>query len=365
MVKLIITILILILAGACLTGCHADNAYVQYMPDGDIKYELIPVAQPEQASIHEPIEVAPDPEPYELTPDTQPEQATMPEPIEPAPGPEPVYFPKPGPIVNGEFAARASALAAQMAGTWRNNLGETLVIPATIPEGRWWDILETPDGSFRIVIQIDDCPAHYEMWFFPLGAEMIRWGTTYLLAVSDLSRARIYYGTFSLTSCCPDEEINRRLFFPIEDDAPEYVITGYVLGDVLFREIAVSRLFIEPFVDVLGFPQLSSWPFDVYEGIEIMGDRGHLAGLPNMAIMLWAQGRDLHLFELNGISLDMTRPQIIDAFGDITDYPEAGSLTFHISNIMTDYMLTFRFENPDDKTEVTSISMGREYWQVE
>ena len=259
-------------------------------------------------------------------------------------------------IQDHEQEERANAIVARVAGTWRNSLGDILTIPETIPENQQWIVDKWPNNSYRIFIY----PAHIEVWVFPIGAEMIRWGTYDSLVVSDLSRARLYRGSFSLTSCCSDEKINREVYFLVEDDALEDVITGVVLGDVLFNGIAISRLFIEPFADVLGSPLVSAWPFDIYEGLEIMGDRGENVGLPNMAIMMWAWGRDLHLFELNGISLDMTRSEIIDAFGPLTGYPKDGSLTYHILNPVADYMLTFHFEDWDDNTVLTSIRIWRD-----
>ena len=72
-----------------------------------------------------------------------------------------------------------------------------------------WSIRRTPNGAYVIGC----CATHLEIWFFPVDVEMIRYNTNGSLVPSDTSRARMFLGTFSLTTCCPDEEIYRETFY--------------------------------------------------------------------------------------------------------------------------------------------------------
>jgi len=109
------------------------------------------------------------------------------------------------------FVIRES-VPEQFRGAWNNDMGETYVISHEIPQGESWIMTRLPNGSYRILVE-NDSPAHYEKWFFPVGAEMIRYGTNWSLVSSDTSRARLFVGTFSITTCCPDEEIYREVFY--------------------------------------------------------------------------------------------------------------------------------------------------------
>jgi len=100
----------------------------------------------------------------------------------------------------------------QLVGTWENNMGETYVISHEIPQGEHWIMTRLPNGSYRILVE-NDSGAHYEKWFFPLGTEMVRYGTNWSLVPSDTSRERLFVGTFTLTTCCPDEEILQEVFY--------------------------------------------------------------------------------------------------------------------------------------------------------
>jgi len=100
----------------------------------------------------------------------------------------------------------------QLVGTWKNDMGEIYVISYEIPQGEHWVMTRLPNGSYRILVE-NDSPAHSEKWFFPVGAEMVRYGTNWSLVPSDISRARLFVGTFSITACCPDEEILLEVFY--------------------------------------------------------------------------------------------------------------------------------------------------------
>ena len=103
----------------------------------------------------------------------------------------------------------------QLVGIWENALDETYVIPHEIPQGEHWVMTQFPNGTYRITVQ-NESPAHYEKWFFPVGADMVRYGSNWSLVPSDTSRARLFVGTFSITACCPDEEILQEVFYMLQ-----------------------------------------------------------------------------------------------------------------------------------------------------
>ena len=106
------------------------------------------------------------------------------------------------------------ALAAQIAGTWQNGLGNTITISATIPRNERWEFIrETANGAYEIHIRVDGAGSTNDIWFFPVGVEMLRCGTSDTIVPSDTSRERLFLGRFSLTSCCPDEEIYQEVFY--------------------------------------------------------------------------------------------------------------------------------------------------------
>ena len=146
---------------------------------------------------------------------------------------------------------------------------------------------------------------------------------------------------------------------PLDEEAAD---RGVIVGDVRHLDVEISRLFAEPFVEVLGSPFGQRGAFFYYVGLEIVAGWDYGAEPDaGVAIQVLGFAPDLHMFELNGFSLHMTRGEVLAAFGYPIDDPEDGSLTYHILNPVADYMLTFRFEDGDDDTVLTSISMGRDY----
>jgi len=136
-----------------------------------------------------------------------------------------------------EISDEESAIVLeQLAGIWRNDAGHIVEIGAngrvisaengapvrtmaTVapcyeedPESEFpawvWSIRRTPNSTYVI----DCCATHLSIWFFPIGVEMVR-DTNWSLVPSDTSRVRMFLGTFSLTACCPDEEILQETFY--------------------------------------------------------------------------------------------------------------------------------------------------------
>ena len=117
-------------------------------------------------------------------------------------------------IIDHEQEARAKVLALQIAGTWQNGLGERITISATIPRNERWEFIrETANGAYEIHIRVDGAGSTNDIWFFPVGVEMLRCGTSDTIVPSDTSRERLFLGRFSLTSCCPDEKIYQEAFY--------------------------------------------------------------------------------------------------------------------------------------------------------
>ena len=154
---------------------------------------------------------------------------------------------------------------------------------------------------------------------------------------------------------------------PVVDDASEpkeQALTdekvGLIIGDVLYNDVPISQLFSKPFLDVLGEPIGQREAFYFYEGLEIMGDHGDLFGYDNMAIGINARNPNLSLFTLNGVSLDMTRAELIATFGATILEHDQSLIMYRVSSGTIEYMLGFRFESLSDDEPVSNIEMWRE-----
>jgi hypothetical protein len=130
---------------------------------------------------------------------------------------------------------------------------------------------------------------------------------------------------------------------------------GVIYGEIYFNGIAISRLFKEPFIDVLGEPLGSRdemWFF--YEGLQI-----NAVGYGGEVMQLDVFEPYLSMFEIGGISLDgMTKEKFISTFG--TPYQtffDDNSLRYFISTDEIRYFLILRFENPDDDTRFTGFTI--------
>ena len=154
----------------------------------------------------------------------------------------------------------------------------------------------------------------------------------------------------------PPVEETSELPIPDEEENAE---VGVIIGEVFYKDIPISRLFLEPFIDVLGEPIDQRGAFFFYEGLEIMGDRGDLVGYENMAINLFAHEPHLDLFELNGIPLDMTRIELIAMFDEPHEELQDYSLVYRVSSSTIGYGLRFWFESADGDALISSITIEK------
>jgi len=130
---------------------------------------------------------------------------------------------------------------------------------------------------------------------------------------------------------------------------------GAIVGEVLYNNIEISQLFVEPFINVLGQPLNERGASSYYEGLLIVGSQGHIIGYDNMAIQI--NGFDLHLnlLEINDFSLNTSRAEMMDVFGvpyNDNDY----IISYVIVNPVVKYRLILRFDNIDNDN-VTSVTM--------
>ena len=106
----------------------------------------------------------------------------------------------------------SESVPEQLAGIWRNDLGAVLTFPDVGWQVAQWVTYPVPTGAYRIY-SIAECGAHSTFWLFPVGVEMIRYGTNGSLVPSDTSVVRLYQGSFEVTTCCPDKEILLEVFY--------------------------------------------------------------------------------------------------------------------------------------------------------
>ena len=150
------------------------------------------------------------------------------------------------------------------------------------------------------------------------------------------------------------------------ESGSDLALRSTIIGDVYFNDIAISRIFEEPFFDIFGshlyegdhsfhyndFVILSFWDFEREER--------------KYASQFVAVAPILNQFEINGITFDITKTELIAAFGNPTqyydneywEYQNAVAMRYHIISPTKDYILIFRFENLDDNETVSSISIN-------
>ena len=143
-------------------------------------------------------------------------------------------------------------------------------------------------------------------------------------------------------------------FSPIYAEAanPQGVITG----DVFYKGIEVSQLLVEKPENTLGTPLSVRGPHYSYDGLEIYSTDG----FQQISFM------NLSLFEINGVSLDKSREELIAAFGnpiEYYEYPDDGpdypyrdsdderNIRYHVSSNTAYYFLEFWFDHSDAKAD--------------
>ena len=148
--------------------------------------------------------------------------------------------------------------------------------------------------------------------------------------------------------------------------AEDYLTTeGIILGDVFFDDIPICQLFLEPFAEVLGSTISDHLPFFSYDGISIGA-----ASCLEMASQISADKKRLRVNEI-ALANITTQDDLIVALGESLTYYEYSdgsvfrhdernrSMRYHVSNPAIEYILTFRFEDPDDRAIITSVSINR------
>ena len=131
---------------------------------------------------------------------------------------------------------------------------------------------------------------------------------------------------------------------------------GVIAGDVIYKGIEVSRILDESPENTLGTPLNSRGPYYFYDGLELY----FTESVENIQLT------KLNLVEINGITLDKNRAELIAAFGKPIEYYEYPDyvyrdsddnrmIRYHVSCFIVDYMLDFWFENPDDKAYICGV----------
>lgn len=135
--------------------------------------------------------------------------------------------------------------------------------------------------------------------------------------------------------------------YNLENDyVNETPTTSKIIGTLYYKNYDISLIFENPAVDILGEPLEERGHFLFYDGLEISSF---------FEIVSFIQGTNLSLFELNGVSLDKTRAELIAAFGDPIEYYVYSAyvyrasdnyhmIRYHISLNSTIYKLDFWFD---------------------
>jgi len=177
------------------------------------------------------------------------------------------------------------------------------------------------------------------------------------LVLSLMILAACDYPTYIPAEQAPPEYTNN---VTGETNGNEVTTVGVITGDVLFNGIAISRLFVEPIVDVLGEP-VSYHSAHLNYGYLTVTSSGHLelGHWHGVAIQISAWKPYLNRFEINGIGLNLSREELLATLGNPLEYC-AYSMVYHISSPNVNYTLMLEFE---DKTEISGIRIFRVYGQ--
>ncbi|MDL2216647.1 hypothetical protein LJB81_02795 [Desulfovibrio sp. OttesenSCG-928-M14] len=149
--------------------------------------------------------------------------------------------------------------------------------------------------------------------------------------------------------------------------AAEQIPTGVIDGDVLYKDLEVSRIFDERRENTLGQPSSSRGPVHFYDGLEVSclteenSDHNSLTEVVDVIA-----GTKLSLFTLNGVTLNQSRAELIAAFGKpigyykYSDYEYRASddkmmMRYHVTNFIFDYMIDFSFNHPDQEAYIITI----------
>ena len=135
---------------------------------------------------------------------------------------------------------------------------------------------------------------------------------------------------------------------------------GVITGNMFYKDIEIALLFEKPFAALLGTPLSEQrGHFFFYDGLEILANWNSLTSLYDMTGAI--TGTNLALFEIDGITLDKTRAELIATFGDpvfylYPDFPywnpndpdDYRWLGYHIWLNGFEYRIEFWFDQPDD-----------------
>jgi len=148
-------------------------------------------------------------------------------------------------------------------------------------------------------------------------------------------------------------------------------VEGWIVGDMFYKDINIALLFEEPFLDVLGDPLSERGPYFFYDDLEVTAEWDNTSSSYKMAEQI--QSSCLFLFEINEITFDKTRADLISFFGKpiFYSYPDSQYynpddpddyhwLGYHISLYSIEYRLEFWFDHPD--TNAYSFSLRPVDW---
>ena len=142
----------------------------------------------------------------------------------------------------------------------------------------------------------------------------------------------------------------------VPDSSSTSSVSEY-LNDVTYKGIEVSRILDELPESTVGTPTKIEGPYYFYDGLEI-----YFNGYVDLV-----QGTKLNLFDIDGVTLDKNRAELIAAFGNPVEYYEYDDYTYsdsyygdsmmryHVSSYIAEYMLDFWFDDPGDKAYLVSF----------
>jgi len=152
---------------------------------------------------------------------------------------------------------------------------------------------------------------------------------------------------------------------PVPSEEKETEPTGVITGTLYYMDIEVALLFEYPFrdIDILGEPSDGRDEFYFFhDGLVVEARGGDWCYiLRRFELVTQIHGDDLSLFNIDGISLEKTRDELIEIFGTPSDPPpsfahrEYRLLRYYILLRELEYRLDFWFDYPDSVSRLFSL----------
>ena len=145
----------------------------------------------------------------------------------------------------------------------------------------------------------------------------------------------------------------------LENDSDMEINIGIIYGNIYYNGVAISRLFKESFVDVFGeyLSDTDNMHF-YYEGlvVSVVVEYGKEEQVHQLTVSY------VDLFELNGVSLDMSSKEFISIFGVPNRIVGDSLFIYYVTNFEITYTLTLELHEYDYIKKIVGVRLFLHNW---